>query len=78
MKRILITGAAGQIGVALREGLRGNYPLIRLLDVAPLGNAEPGEEVITADIRNIAAMEKAMAGIAPARRWNRPGTRCCR
>jgi uronate dehydrogenase len=63
MKRILITGAAGQIGVALREGLRGSYPLIRLLDVAPLGEAEPGEEVLIADIRDIAAMEKAMVGI---------------
>jgi uronate dehydrogenase len=63
MKRILITGAAGQIGVALREGLRGSYPLVRLLDVAPLGEAEPGEEVVIADIRDIAAMERAMVGI---------------
>ena len=28
-KRILITGAAGQIGDAVRKGLRGSYPLIR-------------------------------------------------
>src|ERR1700722_3494005 len=63
MKRILITGAAGQIGVALRTGLRGSYPLVRLLDIAPLGKAEGGEEVITADIRDIAAMERAMTGI---------------
>ena len=40
MARVLITGAAGQIGVALRRGLRGNYPLIRLADVVPLGAAE--------------------------------------
>lgn len=63
MKRILITGAAGQIGVALRTGLRGSYPLVRLLDIAPLGKAESGEEVITADIRDIVAIEKAMEGI---------------
>jgi uronate dehydrogenase len=63
MKRILITGAAGQIGNALREGLRGSYPLIRLLDVASLGEATAGEEVIIADIRDIAAMEKTMTGI---------------
>jgi nucleoside-diphosphate-sugar epimerase len=56
MERILITGAAGQIGKALRSGLRGSYPLIRLLDVAPLGSAEKGEEVLTADIRDAAAM----------------------
>jgi nucleoside-diphosphate-sugar epimerase len=35
MVRILITGAAGQIGKALRPGLRGSY---RLLDFAPLSN----------------------------------------
>jgi uronate dehydrogenase len=63
MKRILIIGAAGQIGIALRQGLRGSYPLIRLVDVAPLGTAEKGEEVLTADIRDLAAMEKATAGI---------------
>jgi uronate dehydrogenase len=63
MKRILITGAAGQIGVALRQGLRGIYPLIRLLDVAPLGANEAGEEVVSADIRDIAAIESAMTGI---------------
>jgi uronate dehydrogenase len=63
MKRILITGAAGKIGDALRKGLRGSYPLIRLLDIAPLGLVEAGEELCTADIRDIAALEKAMAGI---------------
>jgi uronate dehydrogenase len=63
MKRIIITGAAGQIGVALRHGLRGSYPLIRLLDVAPLGAAAAGEELLTADIRDVAALESAMAGI---------------
>jgi uronate dehydrogenase len=63
MQRVLITGAAGQIGKALRAGLRGAYPLIRLLDVAPLAAAANGEEVIAADIRAIAAMEQATAGI---------------
>ena len=57
MKRILITGAAGNIGSALRKGLRGSYPLIRLLDVAPLGTPENGEELCTADIRDAAALE---------------------
>jgi uronate dehydrogenase len=63
MKRILITGAAGQIGVALRHGFRGSYPLIRLADIAPLGTAEAGEEIFQTDIRDMAAVEKAMAGI---------------
>ena len=63
MERILITGAAGQIGIVLRAGLCGSYRHLRLLDIAPLGKAERGEEVITADIRDIAAIEKAMEGI---------------
>jgi uronate dehydrogenase len=63
MERILITGAAGKIGDALRQGLRGSYSLIRLLDVAPLGAAAAGEEIHSVDIRNMAALEKAMAGI---------------
>lgn len=33
MTRILITGAAGAIGSALRAGLRGRYPLLRLSDL---------------------------------------------
>ncbi len=63
MKRILITGAAGQIGVALRRGLRGSYPLIRLADTAALGAAEAGEQLCQTDIRDVGAVEKAMAGI---------------
>src|SRR5271169_505910 len=63
MKRLLITGAAGKIGDALRKGLRGTYSLIRLADIAPFGAADSGEEVYATDIRDIAALDKAMAGI---------------
>jgi uronate dehydrogenase len=63
MQRILITGAAGKIGNALRKGLRGSYSLIRLLDIAPLGTAEADEEIHSGDIRDIAAVEKSMNGI---------------
>ena len=63
MKRILITGAAGKIGEVLRKGLRGNYSLIRLVDIASLGKAEAGEEIYPTDIRDIASLEKAMVGI---------------
>jgi uronate dehydrogenase len=63
MNRILITGAAGQIGRALRAGLAGRYSLLRLTDRAPLGTAGPGEEVVVADLRDMAAMEKAATGI---------------
>jgi len=63
MKHVMITGAAGKIGSVLRKALRASYPLVRLLDIAPLGAAENGEEVCAVDIRDAAALEKAMAGI---------------
>ena len=63
MQRVLISGAAGVIGTVLRQGLRGRYPHLRLMDIAPLGAAAPGEEVCTADVRDLAALEKVMAGV---------------
>jgi uronate dehydrogenase len=59
---VLITGAAGKIGRALRTGLSGRYPL-RLLDVAPQEAAGPGEEVIMLDLSDRAATEAAMEGV---------------
>lgn len=63
MNRILITGAAGNIGKTLREGLRGRYPVLRLSDIAPLGAAGPGEEVVPADLTDFAQVEAAMQGV---------------
>ena len=63
MQRILITGAAGSIGAVLRAGLRGYYPAIRLTDIADLGEAGPGEEIVTADLCDLAQMEAAMAQV---------------
>ncbi|GIH18635.1 NAD-dependent epimerase/dehydratase family protein [Rugosimonospora africana] len=44
-QRILITGAAGRIGTALRRGLARPGRVLRLLDIAPVDPAEPGENV---------------------------------
>lgn len=63
MHRILITGAAGAIGRVLRAGLAGAYPVVRLSDIAPMDDAGPGEEVVPADLRDLAAMERAMADV---------------
>ncbi len=62
-KRVLITGAAGAIGRVLRSGLRGRYPALRLSDIAPLGEPGPGEELYTADIRDMATTEATMEGV---------------
>lgn len=63
MNRVLITGAAGRIGSVLREGLKGRYDLMRLSDIAPLGEAGENEELVTADICDLAAMEDLMEDI---------------
>jgi uronate dehydrogenase len=63
MNRILITGAAGNIGKTLREGLRGRYPVLRLSDIAPLGAAGAGEEIAPADLTDFAQVEAAMQGV---------------
>ena len=83
MKRILITGAAGIIGNALRQGLRGSYSLIRLADIASLGSTAAGEELATTDIRDMAALEKPWRELTASCTWpaclRRPrGTKCCR
>lgn len=62
VKRVLITGAAGAIGVVLRKGLAGRYPVLRLSDRRDVGAAGPGEEVVLADLQNMAAVTEAAAG----------------
>ncbi|CAN5305716.1 NAD(P)-dependent oxidoreductase [soil metagenome] len=62
-RRILLLGAAGGIGSAIREGLRDRYGLMRLADIAPLAPAGPGEDVVQADLLDIPSLVAAMAGI---------------
>ncbi|MVN86427.1 NAD-dependent epimerase/dehydratase family protein [Deinococcus sp. HMF7620] len=67
MTTILITGAAGEVGTALREQLRdflpaGDYTL-RLSDHRDLGEAGAGEELAPADLTDFDAVLKAMQGV---------------
>ena len=63
-KKVLITGAAGTIGSVLREGLKGKYETLALSDIAPLGDAAPGEQLFeNADIRDIDATQATMEGV---------------
>jgi uronate dehydrogenase len=59
---LAITGAAGKIGTALRHGLRDLGP-IRSLDVEPIDDALDGERVVPVDVRDLAALEQALAGV---------------
>lgn len=63
MNRLLLTGAAGQIGTALREGLRGRFPVLRLTDNRDLGEAQAGEEIVPADLTNFDGVHAAMEGV---------------
>jgi uronate dehydrogenase len=60
--RVLITGAAGEIGSVLHLGLRGRYKLLRLADLRPV-TPGPGEEAVVCDITDPAALVKVFAGI---------------
>ena len=65
-ERILVTGAAGQIGTALRSRLARPDRVLRLLDVAPIPLAAEDEsvEVVTASVTDLAAMEAACREVA--------------
>ena len=63
MQRILITGAAGSIGRRLRADMQGLYPILRLSDRDPPAPAGAGEEVMVADLGDLAACEAICAGV---------------
>jgi uronate dehydrogenase len=64
-ERILITGAAGQIGTMLRQRMRKPARVLRLLDIAPIPPAHPDErvETVIADITDPAGMRAAVAEV---------------
>lgn len=58
----VITGAAGKVGRTLRSGLRDQVGRLRLVDTAPMSPAHDTEELLTADVTDLAAMTDAFAG----------------
>jgi uronate dehydrogenase len=80
-ERILITGAAGSIGTMLRPRMTRPQRFLRLLDIAPIPHAQPGERVesVTADITDLDAIRHAaqdvdavihLGGIASEADWD--------
>ncbi|MDQ2761950.1 MAG: hypothetical protein M3Y22_00105 [Pseudomonadota bacterium] len=61
--RVLITGAAGAIGTAPRDGLRAKWRHLRLTDILPVQNVTGNEEAIVADIADCAAIEAMMRDV---------------
>jgi hypothetical protein len=63
MTTVLITGAAGRIGDMLRPRLAAPGRVLRLLDRVAL-TAGPGEQVVQADVTDMAALTMACAGVS--------------
>lgn len=60
--RVLITGAAGAVGTALRVGLRARWQHLMLTDVREIPDPTPNETIVLADIADRAALERMMHG----------------
>jgi uronate dehydrogenase len=63
MKKILITGAAGDVGGHLRRELAGRYAL-RLSDMRPIKDLAQGEEFLQGDCAALRDMLRATRGVA--------------
>jgi uronate dehydrogenase len=61
--RILMTGAAGGLGKAMREPLKANCSVLRLSDKADCGPAQAGEEVMLADLADAQAVHAMCADV---------------
>ena len=55
-QRVLLTGAAGNLGRELRQRLAGRFPVLRLSDIADMAPAGPGEEVVRCDLSDANAV----------------------
>jgi uronate dehydrogenase len=62
LKKVLITGAAGDVGSHLRRELSGRYHL-RLADVRPIAKPARGEEFIRADVTRLKEVLAVTKGV---------------
>jgi uronate dehydrogenase len=60
---ILLTGAAGGLGQALRERLKANCDVLRLSDRVAFGEAGQNEEIVLADLADADAVNTMVAGV---------------
>lgn len=61
--RLLLTGAAGGLGQVLRERLKPLATVLRVSDIADLGPAREGEEVVRCDLGDKAAVHALVDGV---------------
>ena len=68
--RILLTGAAGGLGQALRPRLKANYTVLRCADRVAFDSAGEQEEFVLAELADANAVMAMMQGVdAVSRRW---------
>ena len=63
LSRILLTGGAGGLGQILRKKLNGWKDVIRVSDIAELGVAAPGEELIQCDLSDFDGVLSLVDGV---------------
>ena len=63
MQRVLLTGAAGDVGGRLRKLLKGVYRELRLSDIVKPPKLAADEKFVPADIADMAQVEKIVKGI---------------
>lgn len=61
--RLLLTGAAGGLGRMLRPRLARCCDVLRVSDIADLGEAAPGEELVQVPLEDKAAVRGLLAGV---------------
>ena len=61
--KLLLTGAAGGLGQALRERLKANCDVLRLSDRVAFGEAGQNEEIVLADLADADAVNTMVAGV---------------
>jgi uronate dehydrogenase len=61
--RLLLTGGAGGLGTVLRKRLAPFARVLRVSDRVDLGEARPGEEVVTCDLADKDAVHRLVDGV---------------
>nr|WP_315592208.1 NAD(P)-dependent oxidoreductase [uncultured Cupriavidus sp.] len=61
--RILLTGAAGNLGKVLRDRLKRYADVVRISDIANLGEVRDQEEAVTCDLSDPAAVHALVEGV---------------